>query len=218
MKNILNEKHGFLVPIYFLGYTEKNKYGQRHAIWRCKCECGNYINRTSDVILRNKSSCGCKQKENLKKMSEINTTHKLSKTRLYKTYNSMVSRCYREKDIHYKSYGNRGIKVCDEWLNNRNLFFEWALNNGYNEELTIERKDNDLGYSPENCTFITKEMQYKNKRQNIMIEHNGKKLCASDWAKITGMNAQTIRYRYKKGYSAENIFQPLPKPYQKGTQ
>lgn len=217
MENIIGEKFGRLTVIAHVGYTEKNKYGQRHSIWKCQCECGNFVNRTTDVLKRGKSSCGCRQKEILKEMSNKNTTHNLTNSRLYGIYKNMISRCYREKDIHYKSYGMRGITVCDEWKEDKSTFFEWATSNGYKDNLTIERKNNNLGYCKENCTWVTKEEQYKNKRQNIMITYNGKTLCASDWSKLTGIDAQKIRWRYKKGWNASDIFKdakiPLPEPF-----
>lgn len=101
-----------------------------------------------------------------------------------------------------------------KYTNKKINFHFWAMNNGYSDELTIERKDNDKGYSPENCTWVTKSMQYKNKRQNIMITYNGMTLCAEDWAKETGIPATTIRWRFKREWDVERIFQkPLPAPY-----
>ena len=215
VKNIIGNKYGRLTVIEQRGFSETNKHGQRYAVWYCKCDCGNYVERTTDVLKKGKSSCGCRQKEVLKEMSEYNKKHELSKNRIYGIWKNMISRCYRKKDIHYPSYGARGITVCDEWKNNSSKFFEWAFANGYQENLTIERIDNNKGYNPENCTWVTKEQQYKNKRQNIMITYQGKTMCAEDWAKETNINAQTIRWRYKKGWSIEKIFeQPLPKPYE----
>lgn len=212
-KDYTGKKYGRLMPIKRVGIA-KNGY----SIWLCKCDCGNTVERTVDVFTRGKSSCGCVQKENLDNMSKNNVTHNMTKTRLYGIYKNMLSRCYREKDIHYPSYGARGITVCEEWKNDKECFFEWAMNNGYADNLTIERKDNDKGYSPNNCTWVTKEMQYKNKRQNIMITHNGKTMCAEDWSKETGIPATTIRWRYKHGWEVEKIFnKPLPAPYQKGS-
>lgn len=205
-KNLVGKKFGKLTVIEQHGFTKPNKYGQRYAIWYCKCDCGNYVERTTDVLKRGKSSCGCAQRDNLKKMSLGNTKHGLSKSRIYGIWKNMINRCYREKDIHYQAYGARGIKVCDEWKNDSSKFFEWAFANGYRDNLTIERIDNDKDYCPENCTWIPKEQQPKNKRQNILITYKGKTMCASDWAKETGINANAIRYRFKHGWSADKIF------------
>ena len=216
VKDLVGQKFGRLTVIEQRGFTEPNKYGHRHAIWYCKCDCGNYVERTTDVLKRGKSSCGCRKEEVLNEMSEKNKKHGLSKSRIYGIWKNMISRCYREKDIHYPAYGGRGITVCEEWKNDSSNFFKWAMENGYEEHLTIERKDNDKGYCPENCTWVTKEEQYKNKRQNLMITYNGKTLCAEDWAKETGINAQAIRWRFKHGWEVERIFaDALPQPYKK---
>lgn len=215
VEDLTGKKLGKLTVIEQHGFTKPNKYGHRYAIWYCKCDCGNYVERTSDVLKRGKSSCGCVQEANLKRMSLGNVKHGLSKTRIYGIWKNMISRCYREKDIHYKAYGARGITVCDEWKNDSSKFFEWAFANGYRNDLTIERIDNDKGYCPENCTWIPKEQQSKNKRQNIMITYEGKTMCASDWAKETGISASAIRYRFKRGWGTERIFSTIPRPFNK---
>lgn len=81
-------------------------------------------------------------------------------------YKAMMSRCYREKDVHYHSYGERGISVCDEWRNNKQAFITWALNNGYRDDLTIERIDVNGNYEPSNCTWIPLKEQFRNKQSN----------------------------------------------------
>lgn len=154
-----------------------------------------------------------RSKRQLKKMSLGNTKHGLSKSRIYGIWKNMINRCYREKDIHYQAYGARGIKVCDEWKNDSSKFFEWAFANGYRDNLTIERIDNDKDYCPENCTWIPKEQQPKNKRQNILITYKGKTMCTSDWAKEIGINANAIRYRFKHGWGEDKIFS---QPYSSG--
>ncbi len=165
-KDISNQKFGLLTPRRLIGYTEKNKYGRRYAIWICDCECGGVIVRSSDVIKRGKSSCGCVQEENLRRMSKNNITHGMTGTRLYRIFKGMHDRCYYEKSDHYNAYGKRGIKICDEWLKDKGKFIEWALNNGYREDLTIERIDVNGDYCPENCCWIPLKDQYKNKQSN----------------------------------------------------
>ena len=166
VKNIIGQKYGRLTVIEQHGFTELNKYGTRYAIWYCRCDCGNYVERTTDVLKRGKSSCGCIQKEVLKNMSKRNTTHGMTHTRLYRIYKGMIGRCYYPCMDRYNAYGGRGITVCDKWKNDRTKFFEWALQNGYKENLTIERKDVNGNYEPSNCTWITMAEQYKNKQSN----------------------------------------------------
>ena len=180
--------------------------------WLCKCDCGNEtIVRTSNLESGHTKSCGC-----YKRMREIeaNTVHGLSNTRIHRIWDNMKTRCLNKNSPAFRFYGGRGITICEEWLNDRSKFFEWALSNGYSDNLTIERIDNDKGYYPDNCAWVTKEMQYKNKRQNIMITYDGKTLCAEDWSKVTGIPSMTIRWRYKHGWSAERTL--TTKPYTKG--
>ena len=168
VKDLTGQKFGQLTVIKQNGFSEKNKYGSRYAKWLCKCDCGTYCERTTDVLKRsrNNHSCGCIAKEHLKNMSKNNVTHNMTGTRLYGCYKSMMSRCYREKDIHYNAYGKRGITVCTEWKNNSKSFIDWALSHGYADDLTIERIDVNGNYEPSNCKWIPMNEQYKNKQSN----------------------------------------------------
>lgn len=167
VKNLTGLKFGRLTVLEQHGFTKKNKWGTRYAIWYCRCDCGNYCEMSSDVIQRKRNhSCGCLAKENLEKMRIKNITHGMTGTRLYYCYKGMLNRCYREKDIHYNAYGRRGITVCDEWRQNRSNFFKWALENGYDDSLTIDRIDVNGNYEPSNCRWIPMSEQYKNKQSN----------------------------------------------------
>lgn len=162
IKDLTGQRFGMLTVIEQQGKTERN-----YAKWLCKCDCGNYVIRSTDVLRRSGNhSCGCINEKTLKKMAEVNKKHGMTNTRLYGCYKNMKSRCYRKKDIHYNAYGGRGITVCDEWKNNSESFFKWALENGYSDELTLERIDVNKGYCPENCTWIPMSEQYKNKQSN----------------------------------------------------
>lgn len=168
VKNLAGMKFGRLTVIEQHGFTKKNKYGSRQAIWYCKCDCGNYCEMASGTLVRkrNNHSCGCLAKENLKNMASGNVTHGMTGTRLYGCYKAMKNRCYREKDIHYNAYGKRGITVCDEWKNDPKAFIDWALANGYSDDLTLERIDVNGNYEPSNCAWIPMSEQYKNKQSN----------------------------------------------------
>ena len=90
----------------------------------------------------------------------------MTKTGIYRSYKAMMSRCYREKDIHFNAYGKRGISVCDEWKGNPKAFIEWGLSNGWQEHLTLERINVNGNYEPSNCKWIPMSEQYKNKQSN----------------------------------------------------
>ena len=129
---------------------------RRRGLW--KCYCGNTWETDISYVKHNRTkSCGCL-------LTETNTKHGISKSRLANTFSSMKGRCYNPNNSRYSYYGMRGISVCEEWLNNSSAFFDWAMSNGYTQELTIERKDNDKGYSPENCIWATYTTQNRNKR------------------------------------------------------
>lgn len=168
VKDLVGQKFGRLTVIKQNGFSNKNKFGSRYAKWLCKCDCGNYCEMTTDSLKRNRHnhSCGCLAKEHLDAMAKANVTHGMSGTRLYGCYKAMMSRCYREKDIHYHAYGQRGITVCDEWRHNAKVFIDWAVSNGYSDNLTLERIDVNGNYEPQNCTWIPMVDQYKNKQSN----------------------------------------------------
>ena len=214
VKDLTGQKFGRLTVVKQSGFGNKNKHGSRYAKWLCKCDCGNYCERTTDILKRSRNdhSCGCLAKEHLDDMAKANTTHGMTGSRLYVCYNDMMSRCYRQKDTHYKAYGGRGITVCDEWKNDSKAFIDWALANGYSDDLTIERIDVNGNYEPSNCMWIPMSEQYDNKRQNVMLGWNGERHNATYWSRVFGIPAATIRWRCKHGWSIERIF-GLPEPY-----
>ena len=130
-------------------------------MWNCKCECGTERTiRGGDLNHGRSKSCGCLRKELVSKKF---TTHGLTNHRLYNTWTHMKARCYRVEAEDYKYYGAKGITVCSEWKNNFKVFYDWCMSNGYKDELEIDRRDNDKGYSPDNCRFVTHEVNNLNR-------------------------------------------------------
>lgn len=123
----------------------------------------------------------------------------LSNTKLYRVYRGVISRCYKKYDKFYNDYGGRGITICDEWLGSNGFlcFYNWAMENGYSEGLSIERKNVNGNYCPENCCWITMKEQQRNKRNNVLVKYNGEELLLSDVAKKTGLSENAIKYRIK---------------------
>lgn len=161
-KDIAGQRFGKLIAIKKIGIDSR-----KNAIWLCKCDCGNECQRIVARLTEKKNhSCGCLAKEHLKNMAKSNTTHGMTKTGIYRSYKAMMSRCYREKDIHFNAYGKRGISVCDEWKGNPKAFIEWGLLNGWQEHLTLERINVNGNYEPSNCKWIPMSEQYKNKQSN----------------------------------------------------
>jgi hypothetical protein len=131
------------------------------------------------------------------------TVHGGKRDRLYRVWCSMKERCNNPHNKRYARYGGRGIAVCTEWAGSFGSFRDWALNHGYENGLTIDRIDNQNGYSPENCRWITKAMQNRNYSRNHMLTYLGETLCVTDWADRLGINRATILYRIKAGKTTE---------------
>lgn len=130
--------------------------------------------------------------------------HGMCGTRLYRIWVNIKTRCHNSNYPRFKDYGGRGITVCDEWKNDFKSFYDWSINNGYSDELTIDRIDNDKGYSPENCRWVTYSANEKNKSTSNIITFNGKTQNLIDWARETGINHRTICQRLKYGWSIED--------------
>lgn len=163
-----------------------------------KCDCGKeifcYLN---NVVRGTTTSCGCLRSYYAK---QSRNCHGESYGRLYQEWSRMKTRCYNKNTHYYKNYGGRGIKVCDEWQTFL-PFREWAYQNGYNDKLTLERKDVNGDYCPENCTWITMKEQASNKRTNTFIEFNGKRQTISQWSRELGISKELISWRLRNGKS-----------------
>lgn len=134
----------------------------KRTMWLCRCDCGNEVVVESyNLRSGHTQSCGCYQK---KATSTANTKHGHTRTRLYRIWNCMKNRCYRKVYHAYKHYGGRGITICDEWKNNFQAFYDWAMANGYRDDLSIDRIDSNKNYNPFNCRWTTMAEQNKNKR------------------------------------------------------
>ena len=194
-----------------LGIAEPiiNPSGQKTACWKCKCDCGNVkIIRGTSLKSGRSTSCGCAFSEIMRKRK---TTHGKSKGRLYHTYYGMKSRCNNQNDKSYANYGGRGIKVCEEWENDFEVFYKWALENGYNEDLSIDRINNDFGYSPENCRWVNGLSQARNKQSTRYLTHNGETKALSEWAEAYGISVQMLAGRLKRGWDVYKALTTPPK-------
>lgn len=148
-------------------------------VWRCLCDCGeNHRAKTGHLRAGAVTSCGCAQedagRETGKKHGHKNAVHYLTHTPLHDCYSNMISRCYNPDSDRFGTYGARGISVCAEWRASRSVFYAWALSNGWKKGLTIDRKNNDGNYCPENCRWITRAEQQLNTTRSRFWNGTGK--------------------------------------------
>ena len=183
--------------------------GQRNSKWFCRCVCGNVVSIVRcSLVSGHTTSCGCKHFES------HNATHHMSKTRIYGIWCKMNERCRKLRDNN-KKYIERGITVCEEWQTDFMSFYNWAMDNGYSDELTIDRINNDRGYSPENCRWITRGAQQSNKTNNIKIYYQGSERCLYSVCVEMGFPFRTAFKRYHRMLSrgeeptVEKLFAPI---------
>lgn len=130
-----------------------------------------------------------------------------SDTRLYKIWVNMRQRCNNKSQRTYHLYGGRGIKVCARWNTDFDTFHKWAITNGYQDNLSLDRVDNDKGYMPSNCRWATQKEQNNNKRSNVSITYKGKTQNMKQWSEELSLNYSTLRNRRRNGWSIEEMFE-----------
>ena len=201
--NVIGQKFGKYVVI---ARSDKRTKAQKQIVL-CKCDCGN----EKEVIVNNLRSgltvsCGCWKDANTSKRLK---THGLSKTSMYLRYRSMIKRCYDPLNEEYHNYGGRGIKVCDRWLESIDNYIE-DMGKPIFSMASIDRIDNNQGYSKENCHWATKKEQSVNRRTTKFIEFNGETLCMADWSRKLGCEKKVISQRLKAGWTIEQAL-TMPK-------
>ena len=226
----IGETHNYLTIIGVIRKESDN--GRRSNFYKCTCICGNTTEIRCHRVLTNQTiSCGCYHDGLLARMEirERYRAHDLSSTTLYKKWIGIKQRCHNPNHIHYKHYGGRGVNICNEWLafdynTNVNIgfinFYNWSIEAGYHEGLTIDRIDVNGNYEPNNCRWITQDAQSKNKRSNVYITYEQKfdeigkppiryTFPVSIWSKITGLSGHTITNRLRKSRNNWTVEQAL---------
>lgn len=177
---------------------EASRDGRRHFL--CTCQCG--VTKTIRLeSLRSGAiqSCGCYNREISRK---VNTKHGMYKSRIYGIWTGMKGRCFNQSNTEYAHYGGRGITICPEWMSFP-AFCRWAMQNGYSDDLTIERVDNNGNYEPGNCAWISEAEQRRNTTRVQKVALNDRRKTLRQWAKDAGMNFSTLMHRIRAGMTLE---------------
>lgn len=202
LEDLTGKRFGRLTVVELDKYSPKS-HGTR---WLCKCDCGKQKTVLASCLKRGlTTSCGCFSSEQKSKRTK---THGFgNRDRLYRIWSNMKSRCYSQADRNFKRYGARGIDICQEWRTDFLKFQEWAVANGYQDRLSIDRIDNNMGYSPDNCRWTDTITQNNNRRTNVHITYCGETHTTAEWSKITGIKPATLVSRKAHGWSDEECIE-----------
>ncbi len=182
-----------------IGYEENHRVGT-HYKYKVLCDCGNEQMFYSTQLKHGRNMC-------TKCMYLSKGNHFMSDTKLYRVYRGIKRRCYKDKCTGYNNYGGRGIKMCQEWKESPKKFFEWALENGYKEGLSIDRINVNGDYEPSNCRWVTPEVQANNTRANKIVKYRGKEHTYAEWDKIKGYKKNTVGRRIRAGWSIKRAIE-----------
>lgn len=196
-ENLSNQKFNKLTAIEF-AFKKDNK-----RFWRCICECGNQTFVNVYNLKHNKvRSCGCQKRENLIMRS---TKHSMRNTKIYNVWKGIKSRCYNKNSKAFINYGKRGISMCSEWKNDFTIFYNWSIENGYHEGLTIDRIDNNGNYEPANCRWVDRLTQNNNTRSTKHYIYKGQDYTLSDLSLKFKINRNTLKSKLRRGVDLEDI-------------
>ena len=189
--SIIGKQYGYWTVLE----KDESYHSPKHTKWICRCECGTVKSIYRSSLLNGSSrSCGCHSSDYEK---GLNKKHGLSKSRIYHEWLLMRNRCKSNSKVA-SHYYDRGIKVCDEWNNDFMSFYNWSINNGYNDTLSIDRIDNNGIYEPTNCRWINLESQQSNKTNNIYVIYNDQKWCLRTLCTHLNFPYKTAYKRYTK--------------------
>ncbi len=188
--DISGRRFGRLIVIKLL--PVRNRHNQR--VWRCTCDCGAVRNVVQGCLTEgNTQSCGCKRRQ-----------HGASHTRIYFVWRSMVSRCHQTSSRNFRLYGARGIKVCRRWRKFKNFLEDMGTPV---KGLSLERINNDKGYSKKNCKWASRMEQCSNMRTNHLLTYKGRTLHVSGWARLHGIKVPTVFARLRRGLPLSRVLQ-----------
>ena len=205
IEDLTGKRYGRLL-VLGRDFTPRHTKNKR-VWWACLCDCGGTVSVVSlRLKLGQTRSCGCLLKE-------IKTTHGMTGTPTYKVWDGMIQRCNNPLDANYNNYGGRGIKVCERWHEFKNFVADMGVRPN---NLELDRNDNAKGYSPDNCSWVTRKENCRNTRHNRYLTYKGETRCLSEWAEITGITVTAIRARRGRQWSIEKTLStPVQVQYRK---
>lgn len=190
---LAGRRFGRLVALVEQGQDARGAY-----LWLCQCDCGGTtVARASQIKLGATRSCGC----GIREASSKPRSHGMSRTPLYARWRAMIERTRNPNSSEYHNYGGRGIAVCEQWRAFEG--FAADMSPTFDEALTLERRDVNGGYSPENCYWATTKQQTRNKRNNNVVTWRGRSMVVTDWAELLKLNPNTVIYRLRRGWTVE---------------
>lgn len=197
-KDLSGQRFGRWTVVQSAG-TRKMSNGRNRHLWNCLCDCGTerVVEEPSLTSGRSKS-CGCYHSDIMHDVGKVNTTHGMSNSRLYRIWRHIINRCNNPSDSSYSNYGQRGITVCDEWLS-FDSFMNWALNNGYEDGLSIDRIDTDESYTPDNCRWADDKTQANNRRSTKVYTIGQESHSIMEWSEIYNVPYKRTWKRLSKG-------------------
>lgn len=203
-KDLTGKRFGKLTVVSF-----DHKGNGTRNYWKCKCDCGGERVVSGDHLNRGDTTdCGCDRRH-----TSHWHKHLMWNTRIYRIWSLMKRRCINPTPQERSAYADRGITVCDEWLDSK-PFIEWALSHGYSDDLTLDRIDNNKGYYPENCRWVSRAEQSINKRNNHIITYKGESKTITQWARENGLTYCQLWKRIKLGWPFEKaISEPIQTKY-----
>lgn len=201
--DLVGKRFGRLVVTDFV-------YKDRYPYYHCVCDCGNVKDVMGySLTSGNTKSCGCLKKGQYSTRRASRRYQgrydKYGHSRIYSIWNAMNSRCYNPKMQAYPRYGGRGIEVCAEWRDSFQAFHDWAAVNGYGDDLTLDRIDSCGDYGPDNCRWVSLEVQNNNRRDNVYLTCDGERMTIAQWARRTGASKAAMYKRYSRGWSDREI-------------
>ena len=202
--DLTGQRFGRLVVIQY-------SHSKNGAFWKCMCDCGNEsVVKGAHLRYGSHKSCGCGSKEAARRNADAGREARrvpyLYPRKMKDMYKNMQARCYDPSNKRWANYGARGIKICDEWLNDIRAFYKWVSENGYEPGLTIDRIDVNRDYEPDNCRFATLLVQMNNTTRNRWLTWNDVTLTVADWGRKLGVDSHAIQHRVDRKWPIERIF------------